>query len=198
VIIDEIDKAPRDFPNDLLNEIDRMAFRVPELRYAATPGMDDPKRGIAPDLRPIIVITSNSEKGLPEPFLRRCVYHNITFPKDPKAREEKLGAIVAARLSGLTGTCRLVSDALSLFNELRSPSEGNLLRVPPATAQLLDFLQILTALGYTESSSIRAPAALPNLARAIGTLVKGPEDEMLATRVLEAWCSSPSPSLSRS
>lgn len=76
VLIDEIDKAPRDFPNDILNEIETLFFRIPELaeRIDNVPVRADPA------LRPVVVITSNSEKHLPEPFLRRCVYYHIPFP----------------------------------------------------------------------------------------------------------------------
>jgi MoxR-like ATPase len=72
LLIDEVDKAPRDFPNDLLFEIDRMEFRCPEYN-------DTVIRAAKPELRPIVVITSNSERRLPEPFLRRCIFHNIVL-----------------------------------------------------------------------------------------------------------------------
>src|SRR5262245_52754184 len=73
VLIDEIDKAPRDFPNDLLNEVENLFFRVPELNNARIEANED--------RRPVLVLTSNSEKNLPEAFLRRCVYYNIPFPE---------------------------------------------------------------------------------------------------------------------
>ena len=77
VLIDEVDKAPRDFPNDLLNEIDEMYFRIPELDNVKIGG----RELLTPDMRPIVVITSNSEKSLPDPFLRRCIYYHIPFPE---------------------------------------------------------------------------------------------------------------------
>src|SRR5262249_34460885 len=80
VLIDEIDKAPRDFPNDLLNEIDRLTFRVPELMNIGSPRSEPGEDGVPDSLRPIVVLTSNSEKGLPDAFLRRCVYFDIPFP----------------------------------------------------------------------------------------------------------------------
>src|ERR1700730_1708267 len=78
VLIDELDKAPRDTPNDLLAEIDEMQFRIREI---------DAVIAGEPKLRPILVITSNSEKSLPEPFLRRCVFHHIRSPDDQRRRE---------------------------------------------------------------------------------------------------------------
>jgi MoxR-like ATPase len=80
VLIDEIDKAPRDFPNDLLNEIDQFWFRVPELAFETE--VPETPKNIAADVRPIVVITSNTERQLPDAFLRRCVYHHIAFPDD--------------------------------------------------------------------------------------------------------------------
>src|SRR5215475_5318615 len=99
VLIDEIDKAPRDFPNDLLNELDRMEFDVPEL--------PDDQRRKASVARPIVIITSNSERQLPLPFLRRCVFHHIEFPS-PK----KLIAIIHERLGGTDLKSDLIEAAV--------------------------------------------------------------------------------------
>jgi hypothetical protein len=87
VLIDEIDKAPRDFPNDLLNEIENSYFRVPEL--------ENRRIDAAEDLLPVLVLTSNSEKNLPDAFLRRCIFYNIPFPD-----RDRLVEIVTARLGG--------------------------------------------------------------------------------------------------
>jgi MoxR-like ATPase len=91
VLIDEVDKAPRDFPNDLLTELDRMWFEIREL--------DGPARVRRTDVRPIVVVTSNSERQLPLPFLRRCVFHHIEFPDAAKLR-----SIVKERLGTSTST----------------------------------------------------------------------------------------------
>src|SRR5262249_18563233 len=91
VLIDEVDKAPRDFPNDLLNEVEEMFFRVPELKNVRIDA--DAK------LRPIIVLTSNSEKNLPDTFLRRCVYYNIPFPD-----RDRLVKIVMSRIGGFANS----------------------------------------------------------------------------------------------
>ena len=123
VLIDEVDKSPRDFPNDILNELDLMYFRVPELGNV--------KIEANPELQPIIIITSNSEKDLPDAFLRRCIYYNLPFPNRDRIEE-----IVANRL-GLysAGSSEFLNTALDLFFELRATSNG--LRKKPATAELL-------------------------------------------------------------
>src|SRR6185503_6558420 len=78
VLIDEIDKAPRDFPNDILNEIEHLTFTVRETGQAFVAG---------PEYRPILVLTSNSEKNLPDAFLRRCIFYHISFPSRDRLRE---------------------------------------------------------------------------------------------------------------
>lgn len=90
VLIDEIDKAPRDFPNDLLNELEQLYFNIPEL------GLTYKKIAANQELRPIVVITSNSEQGLPDAFLRRCIYYDIPFPD-----EDRLERIVLGHASSL-------------------------------------------------------------------------------------------------
>lgn len=87
VLIDEIDKAPRDFPNGLLNEIERNYFRVRELGNAGTPGADMRESLVPPACRPIVVITSNAEKTLPEAFLRRCVYFHIAAAEGSRSKK---------------------------------------------------------------------------------------------------------------
>jgi MoxR-like ATPase len=136
VLVDEIDKAPRDFPNDLLMEIERMRFFIPELKRTVQ---------AEPRFRPIVVVTSNSEKTLPEAFLRRCVYYNIDFP-DPK----RLAQIAAARISELPNGATLVDDAIAVFCHLRRLH----LRKPPGTAELLDFVRALMARGLGPSDRL--------------------------------------------
>ena len=129
ILIDEIDKAPRDFPNDLLNELEHMYFRIPEL--------GNEKIEADPALQPILIITSNSEKDLPDAFLRRCIYYNIPFPEP-----ERLAEIIANRLGlHLWGSNPFLQSALDLFYRLRSPQSG--LRKKPATAELLGWLLTL-------------------------------------------------------
>jgi MoxR-like ATPase len=131
VLIDEIDKAPRDFPNDVLNEIEHMRFRVPELgniEFAAEEAFF-----------PVLVMTSNSEKNLPAAFLRRCLYYNI-----PKPDQNRFSEIVNLRL-GVDTSSALMKDALDFLFFLRG-SEADLSK-KPATAELLDWILLLQARG---------------------------------------------------
>ena len=169
VLIDEVDKAPRDFPNDVLNEIERLYFRVPELQSAASPGADGDSKGVDKRFRPIVVLTSNSEKGLPDPFLRRCVYFDIEFPKSEQMRE-----IVAAHLSELKTDSPLLGDALDLFYKLRNDARQTQLRKQPSTAELLNWLQILMHRGCAKESRLIVQKDL--VVATISTLVKNPED----------------------
>ena len=134
VLIDEIDKAPRDVPNDLLVEIDRMQFYIAEMNRTVV---------AAKSLRPIIIITSNSERSLPDPFLRRCVYFEMRFP-DP----DLLQKIIARRVTGLSPSSDLVGDAVMVFRYLH----GQSLRKRPGTAELLAFVMAVRDLGYKRLS----------------------------------------------
>ncbi|MFD1704948.1 AAA family ATPase [Methylopila henanensis] len=122
LLIDEIDKADIEFPNDLLQELDRMEFHVHETGET-----------VKARERPVVIITSNNEKELPDAFLRRCFFHYIRFP-DP----ETMAAIVESHFPGLKK--RLLSEALTLFYEVR---EAPGLRKKPSTSELLDWLKLL-------------------------------------------------------
>jgi MoxR-like ATPase len=122
LLIDEIDKADIEFPNDLLQELDRMEFYVYELNET-----------IRARRRPIVMITSNNEKELPDAFLRRCFFHFIKFP-DP----ETMKAIVEVHFPGLKGM--LVSEALKIFFDMR---EVPGIKKKPSTSELLDWLKLL-------------------------------------------------------
>jgi MoxR-like ATPase len=126
VLIDELDKAPRDTPNDLLLEVEEMEFNIPELGIKI--------KGNA-GFRPVVIITSNSEKSLPDPFLRRCAFFDIPFPS---VGELKL--IIEGSVATLAGGGRLVDDVLAAFRELRRPQA---LTKTPGTAELLAWLDIL-------------------------------------------------------
>jgi MoxR-like ATPase len=160
VLIDEIDKAPSEFPNDALNEIERHFFRIRELAGGLEVMASE-------KLRPIVVITSNSEKQLPDAFLRRCVFHHIQ-PID----ESRLRRIAQRRLGRLgVAPGPLLDDALKLFFELRKPERD--LRKPPTTAEFLAFLAALvTESGRTAEGRLDTQQA----ARWISTLVKARED----------------------
>jgi MoxR-like ATPase len=132
VLIDEIDKAPRDLPNDILREIETLSFTIRETGETLPPG------GIDPRFRPIIILTSNSEKSLPDAFLRRCAFFHIDQPKP-----EDLIEIVKNRIlkGGASGFPReLVDDAVLLFDALRTKAK---LHKEPSTAELLQWVRML-------------------------------------------------------
>ena len=140
VVIDEIDKAPLDFPNDLLHEIENLSFRVPELGGLETPAL-------APGLKPIIVITTNSNRQLPDAFLRRCAYATIVAPTG-----EALQSILDARLSGLFESgAPFLQDVRRFYEHLRG---GQHLHKKPGTSELLQFLQAAKAHGAEDHLSI--------------------------------------------
>jgi len=122
LLIDEIDKADIEFPNDLLQELDRMEFHVYETGET-----------IKAVERPVVIITSNNEKELPDAFLRRCFFHFIAFPD-----EEMMRAIVDVHFPGLKS--RLLAEALKLFYEIRSVPG---VKKKPSTSELLDWLKLL-------------------------------------------------------
>lgn len=122
LLIDEIDKADIEFPNDLLQELDRMEFFVYETGET-----------IKAKVRPVMIITSNNEKELPDAFLRRCFFHYIRFPE-----EETMQAIVDVHFPGIKQ--KLVSEALRIFYDMRKVPG---LKKKPSTSELLDWLKLL-------------------------------------------------------
>jgi MoxR-like ATPase len=149
VLIDEIDKAPRDFPNDLLNEIEQMSFRIPEMGNIEVGGPASP---IADDLKPIVVITSNSEKNLPDPFLRRCIYYHIPFPSP-----ERLKEILLTRLATLAPPDGpLVNDALTFFTDIR---DRKALQRQVSPAELIEWLTYMLKRGVRPQQTLKAARA---------------------------------------
>lgn len=146
VLIDEIDKAPRDVPNDILDEIEQMRFRIPEIALPGKATLEFELQEKYNHNRPIVIITSNSEKGLPDPFLRRCVYHDITFPDfEPlENADDQITVIdiVLARLGAryAAETKDLIADVLALFKTLREEPLG---AYRPSLAECLNFLDYL-------------------------------------------------------
>lgn len=156
LLIDEIDKAPRDFPNDLLHELDQMEFHVLETGEQVR---------VSPQLRPIVFITSNSERRLPEPFLRRCVYHHILFDS----------ALLKRILTTRRDEFGTLSDgflelAVERFLSLRERG----LQKSPSTGELLVWLRVLAAAGEVSESRLRDAdlSKLPYL----GVLLKNRQD----------------------
>jgi MoxR-like ATPase len=184
VLLDEVDKAPRDLPNDILTEIEQMRFDIPEL------GVRVRLNGQAQHW-PIVIITSNSERTLPDAFLRRCVYHHITSPARAALR-----AIVAQRLADLNlvtdGTVEspLLRDALDIMAQLRDQSD---LMKKPATAEFLAWVRLLAdrsrmALG---SRSLRDMLE-PQLLSSLGVLLKTADDVESGTAAVREWRTSTS------
>ena len=126
LLIDEIDKADIEFPNDLLRELDEMAFHVPEIN-----------KTISAVHRPVVIITSNAEKELPDAFLRRCVFHYISFPD--RARMERIVRVHHPDLDQA-----ILDIALEKFFAFR---KGTAYRKPPSTSELMDWLSVLVHAG---------------------------------------------------
>ncbi|MCW3848091.1 MoxR family ATPase [Sphingomonas sp. LB-2] len=167
VLIDELDKAPRDTPNDLLSEIERMEFRIPELGVVV--------RG-DPNYRPVVVITSNADKNLPEALLRRCVYHHIPIPDEARRRE-----VVALQEPKLLERQDLFDDAMATLDSLHDKIGRDGRR--PGTAEMLAWLDTIEAIYPSGSKSLREnPGAL---GVTLKTLAKTPEDLALMVRILK-------------
>jgi MoxR-like ATPase len=163
VLIDEVDKAPRDFPNDLLDELDRMEFRVPELGLVCRAAH-----------RPVVIVTSNSERQLPDPFLRRCIFHRIEFPA-----AERLQLILRERLGHLNLADRLVEVATQRFEQVRQVPG---IEKKPSTAEFIAWVRVLHASGIE-------PAALAQIRTSelpfVGALAKSEQDSALLARALD-------------
>ena len=161
LLIDEIDKADIEFPNDLLQELDRMAFHVYETGET-----------IAANDRPIVIITSNNEKELPDAFLRRCFFHYIKFPD-----RDTMQAIVDVHFPGIQKI--LVSKAMDIFYDIRDVPG---LKKKPSTSELLDWLKLLLnedmPLDVLQNSD--PTKAIPPLH---GALLKNEQDVMMFERL---------------
>jgi MoxR-like ATPase len=160
LLIDEIDKADIEFPNDLLQELDRMEFFVYETGQTVTART-----------RPIVIITSNNEKELPDAFLRRCFFHYIRFPD-----METMKQIVEVHFPGIKQA--LLTTALTQFYEIR---EQQGLKKKPSTSEVLDWLKLLLAEDLSPEDLRRDGAsALPKLH---GALLKNEQDVALFERL---------------
>ena len=148
LLIDEVDKADLEFPNDLLNELDEMTFYIHETGEQ-----------VSAKHRPVVIITSNNEKELPDAFLRRCLFHYIEFPE-----EELMRAIVAVHHPGLDE--KLLRAVLKRFYKIRTV-DG--LRKKPSTSELIDWVQALLHGGVT-------PELLEERIPFLGVLIKKEQD----------------------
>ncbi len=200
VLVDEIDKAPRDFPNDLLFEFEKLGFRIDEatsddlktakwdempslagLGIEGKPAMDeqgfiyfaekterDKPRTERKVRKPLLIITSNSEKNLPDAFLRRCAFYHIPFPKEPKTLLE----ILAAKgLYDAEKHTEMVSSAVDFFLDLRNSG----LRRSPATAELIAWVDFLWEMGVNPSARLSA-SDFAKLEPSLSMLGKNKED----------------------
>ncbi|MGQ7792629.1 AAA family ATPase [Faunimonas sp. B44] len=154
LLIDEIDKADIEFPNDLLQELDRMEFHVYETGET-----------VRAEVRPVVIITSNNEKDLPDAFLRRCFFHYIAFPD-----RETMERIVEVHFPGLKQ--RLLREALAAFYDLR---EVPGLRKKPSTSELLDWIKLLLN-EDVDPATLREKNAAKAIPPLYGALLKNEQD----------------------
>ncbi|WP_322014485.1 MoxR family ATPase [Paraburkholderia sp. J12] len=162
LLIDEIDKADIEFPNDLLRELDRMEFYVYETREL-----------IKAKQRPLVIITSNNEKELPDAFLRRCFFHYISFP-EPATMQQ----IVEVHYPGIRKD--LLNAALTSFFELRGVAG---LKKKPSTSELLDWLKLLLA-EEIPPEALAAAGGQKSMPPLAGALLKNEQDMTLFERLI--------------
>lgn len=180
VLIDEIDKAPRDVPNDILVEIEQLCFDIAELQTRIT--LDETEQ----QYRPIVVITSNSEKALPDAFLRRCVFHHLQFP--PFADDENNSGITVEKiieirlLSRYQSEPTLITQAISWFKFLREASN---IERKPSLAELLNWLEYLL-ISNPHATELNPDSTL--LQSGINNLLlKQPRDQEQCASWLKQW-----------
>lgn len=165
LLIDEVDKASRDFPNDLLHELDRMSFSIPELggqRFHADTRFS-----------PIVVITSNSERHLPDAFMRRCSFFHIDFPSD-----EVLRKIVILHLKSFSGR-PLLESSIQYFMQARSSGLGK----NPGISELIQFLEALKKHNFSLDKSLFEQST--DVSPCLGVLFKNPNDLEIGKALLD-------------
>ncbi len=170
VLIDEIDKAPRDLPNDVLAAINKLRFEVPEIKEQYRASAEN---------RPLVIITSNSEKNLPDAFLRRVSYYHIPFPEPGFLME-----ILASKIEGLGEEG--LGDLVDHFYRIR---EGKQLRKNPATAELIYWAMLLQKIGF-DSAKLKKGAVLDDsekdqLLMSYSALAKTKEDLATMKKMIE-------------
>lgn len=161
LLIDEIDKADIEFPNDLLHELDKMSFYVYETGET-----------VIAEQRPVVIITSNNEKELPDAFLRRCFFHYIDFPDETTMRQ-----IIDVHFPNIQS--ELVNQALTLFFKLRD-MQG--LKKPPSTSELVDWLTLLMADEMAQDGLAKTLAGEQSIPPLAGALLKNEADIGLLQR----------------
>lgn len=171
VLIDELDKAPRDTPNDLLVEVENMTFLIAELGLRVTTDRA---------VRPIVVITSNAEKPLPEPFLRRCAYFDL-----PRVRGEKLKDILRGSLKHREVSDDFVDDVAQVADLLHASQDA--IHRKPGTAELLAWSEILARLGAGSGLKSWAATGQRALAQSLTALLKHSDDQATALAMIGEW-----------
>ena len=172
VLVDEIDKAQRDTPNDLLDVIERMRFPIPELGITIAASEDH---------WPIVVITSNAERVLPAPFLRRCIFHRLVTPED----EETLKTILGARMTEHFSAGPVARDALTIFLAMRKQCQR-----PPGLSELLAWCLLLHRLEFDKRDGglpTEGEKDVELLETSLSALSKSDADFEVAKRVLAQW-----------
>lgn len=179
VLIDELDKAPRDTPNDLLVEVENMTFLIAELGLRVKTDRE---------MRPIVVITSNAEKPLPEPFLRRCTYFNL-----PRVRGEKLEKILQGSLPPEQLSKAFVKELVQVADVLHDSEDA--IHRKPGTAEMLAWSEVLYRLGACEG--LRAwinglkSETKKELAHSLTALLKHAEDQKNGLAMILEWVDEP-------
>ena len=210
VLIDEIDKAPRDVPNDILNEIDDMAFNIPELQRDAPVQLNAAQQ----QYRPIVIITSNSERDLPEAFLRRCVFYHLSFPPFAQEMASTNGnsvtveSILRSQFPEYFGdedtthsfkTSALLTSAAALVKQVREHVESY--HKAPSMAEFINCFDFLFKYAQQQGLHVNAKQSLPSLfaselhqallKNAINqTLFKNHDDMQVAEQGVSAWLAS--------
>lgn len=173
VLMDEIDKAPRDFPNDILNEIEKMEFEIKEMEAQVKPSESNAKT--------LVIMTSNNEKNLPDAFLRRCVFHYIEFPDATQLQD-----IVKLHFAEIN-TNGQVMGIIETFNKLRALA----LIKRPATAEFIDWLKLLqqkNLLKEAQEPYKKLPAGIAaELNNTLGVLCKNANDLNLVKEEIKNW-----------
>jgi MoxR-like ATPase len=166
VLIDEIDKAPREFPNDLLNEMENYKFDIKEINQSLG--------RCSSDCRIVVIMTSNSEKNLPNAFLRRCVFYHIGFPD-----KEKLLQIAKKRLMIQNSEYdTLIEKAIDEFNSIRSRTMNK----KPSTSEFLDWVNLLRHYNLLNNNSFAPDKINPLYEATRSTLIKNYDDQLLVNK----------------
>jgi len=210
VLIDEIDKAPREVPNDILNEIERLSFDIPEIFEPGKPRTtvslmnSHPNNDMMP-LRPVVIITSNRERELPEAFLRRCVFYHLDLPpfrseqsnvrggSDDEVTierivEKRLGIAIQPEDAKPNHEKSLWAGGISFFQYLRHEAQ---LQKSPSTAELLNWMQLLhRRCRNADRLQDQATLGLFRTSASV-TLFKHKEDQERAAQLLDDWLSRP-------